>query len=95
KHVYEVANRDADAWLRALMGPLETQVREHHLQLKRRLDSIRRIHRATDELEERIAELEAAREALDRQIKSLEREVAAIGQIADAPDELPQAANAA
>jgi uncharacterized damage-inducible protein DinB len=94
KHVYDVANRDADAWLRALMGPLETQVKEHHLQLKRRLDSIRRIHRASDELEERIAELDAAREALDRQIKSLEREIAAIGQIADA-DELPQAANAA
>jgi hypothetical protein len=95
KHVYEVANRDADAWLRALMGPLETQVKEHHLQLKRRLDSIRRIHRASDELEERIGELEAAREALERQIRSLEREVGAIGQIADAPEEVPLAANAA
>jgi hypothetical protein len=95
KHVYDVANRDADAWLRALMGPLETQVKEHHLQLRRRLDSIRRIHRASDELEERITELEAAREALDRQIRSLEREVNAIGQIADAADEVPQAANAA
>jgi DNA repair exonuclease SbcCD ATPase subunit len=95
KHVYQVANRDADAWLRALMGPLETQVKEHHLQLKRRLDSIRRIHRASDELEERIGELEAAREALERQIRSLEREVGAIGQIADAPEEVPLAANAA
>ncbi|GIK87764.1 MAG: hypothetical protein BroJett026_32450 [Betaproteobacteria bacterium] len=95
KHVYDVANRDADAWLRALMGPLETQVREHHLQLKRRLESIKRIHRASDELEERIAELEAAREALDRQIGSLEREVEAIAQIAEAPDGMPEAANAA
>ncbi len=34
------------------MSPLETQVREHHLQLRRRLDSIQRIHRASDELEE-------------------------------------------
>ena len=50
------ANRDADAWLRAVMGPLETQVKEHHLQLKRRLDSIRRIHSASDELEERVDE---------------------------------------
>ena len=95
KHVYDVANRDADAWLRALMGPLETQVREHHLQLKRRLDSIKRIHRASDELEERIAELEASREALDRQIRSLEREVEAIGEIADASEAVPMAANAA
>ena len=34
KHVYDVANRDADAWLRAVMAPLETQVKEHHLQLQ-------------------------------------------------------------
>ncbi|HEX4884763.1 MAG TPA: dynamin family protein [Casimicrobiaceae bacterium] len=95
KHVYDVANRDADAWLRAVMGPLESQVKEHHLQLRRRLDSIKRIHRASDELEERIAELEAARDALDRQIRSLEREVASIGQIAEASDGLPAAANAA
>jgi hypothetical protein len=95
KHVYEVANRDADAWLRAVMGPLESQVKEHHLQLKRRLDSIRRIHAASDELEERIAELEAVRDALDRQIRALEREVAAIGQIAEAPEDVPAAANAA
>jgi hypothetical protein len=95
KHVYDVANRDADAWLRALMGPLETQVREHHLQLRRRLDSIKRIHRASDELEERVSELEATREALARQIRSLGREVEAIGEIADAAEDVPTAANAA
>ncbi len=60
KHVYVVANRDAEAWLKAVMSPLETQVREHHLQLRRRLDSIKRIHRASDELEERIARARAA-----------------------------------
>jgi hypothetical protein len=94
KHLYDVANRDLDAWLRALMSPLETQVREHHLQLKRRLDSIRRIHRASDELEDRIAELEQQAEALDRQLRALEREVAAVDDVADAPDALPMAANA-
>ena len=60
KHVYVIANRDAEAWLKAVMSPLETQVREHHLQLRRRLDSIKRIHLASDELEERIEELDAA-----------------------------------
>ncbi len=49
KHVYDVANRDVEAWLKAVMSPLETQVREHHLQLRRRLDSIKRIHVASDE----------------------------------------------
>jgi len=94
KRVYDVANRDADAWLRALMGPLETQVKEHHLQLKRRLDSIKRIHRASDELEERIAELEQQGESLAAQVRALEREVAAIGEIVALPDAMPLAANA-
>ena len=78
KHVYDIANRDVEAWLKAVMAPLETQVREHHLQLRRRLDSIKRIHRASDELEERISELEQQSEALTLQIKGLKAEIAAI-----------------
>src|SRR5688572_2763049 len=95
KHLYDVSNRDVDAWLRAVMSPLESQVKEHHLQLKRRLESIKRIHRASDELEERIEELNGQAEALDEQIAALGREVAAIAEIIDAEDELPEAANAA
>ena len=60
KHVYVIANRDVEAWLKAVMSPLETQVREHHLQLRRRLDSIKRIHHASDELEDRISRARAA-----------------------------------
>jgi hypothetical protein len=56
-HVYEVANRDVEHWLKSVMAPMETQVREHQLQLRRRLESIKRIHKATDTLEDRIAEL--------------------------------------
>ena len=89
KHVYVVANRDAEAWLKAVMSPLETQVREHHLQLRRRLESIKRIHRASDELEERIAELEQQAEAIRLQIRGLEQKVQTIDAIVDAPDLLP------
>jgi hypothetical protein len=95
KHVYDVANRDVDAWLRAVMSPLESQVKEHHFQLKRRLESIRRIHRASDELEDRIEELVAASEALAGQLRGLEREVSAIDALAEAEDAVPLAANAA
>src|SRR6202008_2505597 len=58
KPVCDIANRDLESWLKAVMAPLETQVREHHIQLRRRLESVKRIHRASDELEESIAELE-------------------------------------
>jgi hypothetical protein len=93
KHVYDIANRDVDAWLKAVMSPLETQVREHHLQLKRRLDSVKRIHAAGDELEERIVELEQQSEALAQQLGGLDAEVAAIDDVVAQPA-LPLAANA-
>ncbi len=93
KHAFDVANRDVDAWLRAVMAPLETQVKEHHLQLKRRLESIKRIHRASDELEDRIAELTQQADALRAQMEGLESEVAAIDEVIDAADVMPLAAN--
>jgi hypothetical protein len=94
KHVFDIANRDLESWLRAVMAPLETQVREHHLQLRRRLDSVKRIHRASDELEERIAELEQAEAGLRAQHGALKREIAAIDAVIDQPELVPLAANA-
>ena len=93
RHIYKVANRDVEGWLKAVMSPLETQVREHHIQLRRRLDSVRRIHRASDELESRILELEQSREALDTQKQGLKQQVGALDMIIEAPDVLPLAAN--
>ena len=92
KHVYDIANRDVEAWLKAVMAPLETQVREHHVQLRRRLDSIKRIHRAGDELEERIVELEQQAESINLQIRGLKAEIAVIDDVVAQP-EMPLAAN--
>jgi prefoldin subunit 5 len=54
------------------MAPMEAQVREHQVQLKRRLESIKRIHQATDTLEQRIEELSHAAQAIGSQIASLD-----------------------
>ncbi len=93
KHVYVIANRDLEAWLKAVMSPLETQVREHHLQLRRRLDSIKRIHQASGELEERVVELEQHEAAIRLQIKGLQFQVAGIDNVVDQPEAIPLAAN--
>lgn len=69
--VFGIANRETEAWLKALIAPMETQVREHQLQLKRRLDSVRRIHDATETLDERIRELAANEEATAQQMEQL------------------------
>ncbi len=72
RQTFERANRDAEAWIKALMAPMETQIREHQIQLKRRLESIKRIHQATETLEERINELLHVESQLISQIRAIE-----------------------
>ncbi|MDQ5917342.1 MAG: hypothetical protein QG660_451 [Pseudomonadota bacterium] len=80
RRAFEHANRHAEGWLKAIMAPMETQVREHQVQLKRRLESIKRIHQATDTLEDRIGELKQVEAALVGQIQVLEKLAWAIRQ---------------
>ncbi len=90
-HVYEVANRDVENWLKAVMAPMETQVREHQLQLRRRLESIKRIHKATDTLEDRIAELEQMEAVISAQLgdlRNLRRQVEQALDFDSAPRQL-------
>ncbi len=68
KEVYEMANRDLEAWLRAVMAPIEGQVREHQMQLRRRLDSVKRVLDASENLDARIAEIDEQRSALEQQL---------------------------
>ena len=78
RRTFELINRDVDHWLRAVMAPLETQVREYQLQLKRRLESVKRIHQATDTLEDRVRELAQMRATLETQLAELNRIAAAL-----------------
>jgi hypothetical protein len=71
RRIFEVVNRDVEQWLRAVMAPLEIQVREYQLQLKRRLESVRRIHLATDTLENRVEELKQTELSNDALIDEL------------------------
>ncbi|MGB7501203.1 MAG: dynamin family protein [Azonexus sp.] len=81
RRAFERANKDAETWLRAIMAPMETQVREHQIQLKRRLESIKRIHQATDTLEDRISELESIEKDLLQQINALEAVVGRVREL--------------
>ncbi|QET02876.1 GTPase [Cupriavidus pauculus] len=65
-------NRDIEIWLKSVMTPLEAQVREHQKQLRRRVDSIERIHEATDTLESRISQLEEVLNGLDERSGRIE-----------------------
>jgi predicted GTPase len=72
RDVYDHANRELESWLRAVIAPIESQVREHQLQLRRRLDSVQRIMDASEQLEDRIAELEEGRTQADAQLEALQ-----------------------
>ena len=84
KQTYERANRDAYDWLRTIMSPMESQVREHQVQLRRRLESIKRIHTASDTLENRLAELEHVREGITEQYKEMESLIKEVDTVLDA-----------
>jgi hypothetical protein len=79
--IFRMAHRDADAWLKTIMSPMESQVREHQILLRRRLESIKRIHKATDTLEDRIKELDQIRENINEQGKALEKRVNTIAPL--------------
>ena len=89
--VYVLANRDADAWLKTIMSPMESQVREHQIQLRRRLESIKRIHQASDTLEDRLNELGHIRDGIREQEKALEAKAAHINRILDIAESAPDA----
>ena len=72
RHSFLQANRDVEAWLKVVMAPLEAQIREHKQQLKQRMQSIERIHLATDSLEEKIQAFEQMQGALQQQQAALD-----------------------
>jgi hypothetical protein len=71
KQSFMQANRDVEAWLKVVMAPLEAQIWEHKSQLKKRRQSIERIHMATESLEEKVEALEKMQAELDEQKATL------------------------
>jgi DNA anti-recombination protein RmuC len=87
RRVFRAVNADLEAWLKVIMAPLETQVRQHREQLRHRQASIQRIHDATEGLEQKIAAFDAARDDLDRVRDQLAALSGAVGEAlgVDAP----------
>ncbi len=73
KQCFLQANRDVEAWLKVVMAPLEAQIGEHKMQLKRRRKSIEKIHQATDSLEEKVLAFEQMQAELGDQKAELMR----------------------
>jgi len=81
REVQENAHREVQAWMRAVMSPIESQVREHQLQLKRRLDSVRRILDASEDLDTRIAEVDRLRAEAEQRVALSEEFARQVGAL--------------
>lgn len=93
KQSFLQANRDVEAWLKVVMAPLEAQIREHKNQLKNRMQSIQRIHVATDSLEDKIASFESLQAEVDaHKAKLTELEANLKAALAAELSKLPEAA---
>ena len=60
---------------------MESQVREHQIQLRRRLESIKRIHKASDTLDDRLDELKHVQDGMAEQSQRMSQLVANINTV--------------
>jgi hypothetical protein len=93
REIFATAERDTEAWIKSLLPPIETQVREQRSQLRKRAESVSKIRDAQGSLDERIAELEDALEDAQSKLSTLKRltdrihEVGARAQVEEILDE--------
>lgn len=73
RQVFEQARTESEAWLRAALSPLMTQIREHKAQIDRRLENVCQIHDNIDTLEERVRELVKTQARLQQHSATIEQ----------------------
>jgi hypothetical protein len=65
--IFSDARTQSERWTQAVVLPLETQIKEHKQQLQSRLDNLSKINEKSTGINEQLAELRTAAEALRKQ----------------------------
>ncbi|HLF24274.1 MAG TPA: hypothetical protein VI565_10170, partial [Burkholderiales bacterium] len=65
-------NRSAKGWFQALVTPLYKQLQDHRVAIEGQLEHLRKIHKNMDSLGAQVADLEAARAGVGRELALLE-----------------------
>jgi len=95
RNIFFNANHDATRWAKEVIGPLRAQVKEHKLDIEKRLQTLRKISQSRDTLEGKIAELEKTIADLDAQIATIERMIGVVKRpFTPAVEDVSQAADA-
>ena len=90
REVFSAAERDAEAWVRSLLPPIELQVRDQRMQLRRRTESVMRVRDAQASLGDQIAQLEGTLGDLQGKLDELKRHTARIHEASTFVEPEPQ-----
>lgn len=90
KEIYKSAQLEIQGWLRTVMSPIESQVREYQAQLKRRLESVKRVLDANESLESRVAEIQDTRDEAERAVDSFANQLGLLRSLLGAAEPEPR-----
>lgn len=94
RNIFFKAQRDAEAWSKAVMSPLVKQIKEHKETMEQRLENLRKINDSRDTLQSRIEELEKSNASLLKQYAEVRSILNTINQPLELVEEAEPAAKA-
>lgn len=94
RNIFFKAQRDAEAWSKAVMSPLVKQIKEHKETMEQRLENLRKINDSRDTLQSRIEELEKSNASLLKQYAEVRSILNTINQPLELVEETEPAAKA-
>jgi len=71
RNIFFNANQEANRWAKEVISPLKAQIREHKLDIEKRLLTLRKISQSRDTLEAKIEEFEKTLLDLEQQMSSI------------------------
>ena len=86
RRIFNATRGDIDRWLTAVPLPLETQIRDHKVQLEARLDSLAKINSRGGAIDEEVATLQKQRQGLESQIAMITQLILQVRDIGPSPD---------
>ncbi len=86
RKIFNEARTDTDRWLAAVPLPLETQIKDHKVNLEARLASLAKVNERGSAINEELAKLENQRKEIQGQITLIAGLVAKVKDVGPAPD---------
>jgi hypothetical protein len=97
RQVFEATRRDTESWLRAALNPLEAAIKEHQVQLDKRVENLRKLQENLHSVGNRTKQLERELLALKGQhdvLVSIRKNISAVEPATQATPPASQAAPA-